>query len=224
MPRRYQKKKQSFGKRIVKAGKYAYKHRSTAVKAYNLATKLARMVNVEYKFRITQNVTAPDNSGFVVNLTNIASGDLATERDGNSIKLMRLAGRVWITQNGSAQKTAVRVIIFRGKNERSQPYEVDDNSNGMAVLDASAPQCIIAPKLEDNKYDTKILFDKTYHMSNNGNSSILCNWNFKLFGHTTFQDQSATIENGGLYMLVVSNEGTNTPTFNYCLRTSYTDN
>lgn len=229
--RNYPKKKAPLGKRLQKAGKYAWKHRSTAVKAFQLASKVARMVNVEYKQDTRQNSTTVNNLGTVISLCDsIDSGDAYNERDGDSVKLIRMSGRVFITQHGSAQKTLFRVILFRGKQENCRSYVVQDtNSTGnMGILDhnAGTGDLVLAPKSRENRFHSKILFDKMYHMSNNGNSSIVANWDFKLFGHCNFNDftNPNEIEDGGLYMLLISNETTNTPTFNSFLKISYTDN
>jgi len=229
MPRKYRKYRKytkktkrstGWGSTVAKAGKYV----NTAVAAYQLASKVARMVNVEYKFHDDNRIVAVDNGGIIYNLTDIPTGQTTNDRIGASIKPMRISGRTFVTQNGSAQKTIIRFILFRGKSERRLSFSVDDNSLGMAVLDANA-QLVIAPKLFDNKYDTKFLYDKIYHMSNNGNSSIVLNWDFKLFGHVQYVQGGANdIEDGGLYLLIVSNEGTNTPTVNTSFRISYTDN
>lgn len=223
MPRKYRAtKKAPFAKRLYKAGKYAYKHRSTAVKAFQLAKKVARMVNVEYKFVpieiAGQSVT---QIGTVIPfLDNLPQGDGSTDREGDSIKLMRFSCRGFITQNASAQKTAVRVILFRGKQENAQPYLVQD------ILDAQnyTNNLFLAPKSFSEKFRSKILFDKVYHMSNNGNSSIIFNWNFKLYGHANYEQSSTGVENGGLYILVIGNEGTNHPTFNLTGKITFTDN
>lgn len=198
-----------------KAYRFAKKHQSEAKQALSLAKKVARMVNVEYKTYDYNNGQAIDNSGDVFTLFNPAQGDAYNERDGDSVKMVRCSGRLFITQNGSAQKTAFRVIIFRGKQENGNAYTVAD------ILESASH---LSPKAVHERFRTKIIFDKLYHMSNNGNSSLVMNYNFKMFGHTQFEAGQATIENGGLYMLLISNESTNTPTANWWLRTTFTDN
>lgn len=225
MPRRY-KKKQPLKKRLVKAGKYAWKHRSTAVKALALASKVARMVNVEYKWApITLNQNA-DSGGFIYNICQpIEFGDTSTTREGDSIKLMRFSGRGFITQNSSAQKTAVRVILFYSKQDNGHQYVVPD------ILDdvnySAGTSLFLAPKNHTLRYNTKIFYDKTYHMSNNGNSSIIFDYNFKLFGHTNYiqgQEGTGSVQDHGIHILVISNEDTNYPHFNFRGKLTFTDN
>lgn len=217
MPRRY--KKQPFKKRVFKAAKYAWKHRSTAVKAYQLATKVARMVNVEYKFVDYNNaVSIGSNLQLVTPLIDtIAPGDGVSDREGNSVKLIRLSGRGFVTQNTNAQKTAIRLILVRAKYQKGEKPVTSE-----ILQDFSN---VLSPKNHSTKFGTKILYDKTYHMSNNGNSNITFNWNFKLYGHATWiQANEDDMESGGLYLFAISNEPTNTPILNYWLRTSFTDN
>jgi len=215
MPYKSYKKTYKKPGRFQKAGRFADKHTGTAMKALNLAKKVARMVNVEYKAFDSDFSGGVDNAGGIVNIFTPVQGSNYDQRDGDSVKPLRLSGRLFITQNGSAQKTALRIIIFRGKQENQQPYTVAD------VLQIPSH---LAPKATHERFRTKILYDKLYHMSNNGNSSIVANYDFKLFGHTLFANDDTEVENGGIYVLVISNENANFPVVNWYLRTSYTDN
>jgi len=218
-----------FVRKAYRKGKKAYKfykkNQSKADAALALAKKVARQVNTEVKYRLNSIASPIDDNGTVFRLCTVPVGDQETERIGDSIKTMRVSGRLFITQNESAQKTALRCILFRGKQERGEDYAVSGGDN--YILSTTATQTYLAPKSENKKYASKILYDKLYHMSNNGNSSLILNWNFKLFGHvqyTSSDDTGETIEDGGLYLLVISNETTNTPSFNAELRFTYTDN
>lgn len=223
----YNRKYRRYARRKAKGGKFmryvnkGVGYAKTAYKAYQLASKVARMVNVEYKYFIIDGSPSVGNNGNIYPLCIVPQGLKVTERTGDSIKPMRLAGRVFITQHGSAQKTALRCILFRGKNENGTQYNVSD------LLDTShiSTNQYLAPKDWNERFRTKIIYDKTFHLSNNGTSQAWADWNIKLFGHIQYVQEDATdIENGGLYMLLISNEPTNSPIFNYVLRLSFTDN
>lgn len=198
-----------------KAYTYAKAHQTEARRALVLAKKVARMVNVEYKFYDYTTSQTPSSSGTIVNLFDPAQGDSATQRDGDSVKLMRVSGRINLDMHGSATTTSVRLILFRGKQENAVSYGVTD------ILQSAS---FVAPKAHHERFRSKILYDKTYSLVVGHNRTLNLNWNFKLFGHVQFVVNNTTIENGGLYMLLISDEATNVPTVTPYLRTSFTDN
>lgn len=206
-----------------KAYKFAKTHQSEAKKALALAKKVARIVNTEYKYDLTASNINPDWTGTIINLCNPSQGLLTTNRVGASIKPMKLSGKLAMYINSLSDHTHVRVILFRGKNEggAATPYTPTD------ILDnTTGGQFFLAPKNPDNIYNTKFIYDKTYTLSSQGRQSLVLKYDFKLFGHIKFTQGGvgATIENGGIYMLVVTNEPTNTPNFVSTLRVTYVDN
>lgn len=205
-----------------KAYKFAKKHQSEARQALSLARKVARVVNTEYKYTIdTSNIANLSWAGQIIPLCKPVQGLTTNDRIGCSIRLMRLSGRIAIYLNSASSHSHVRVILFRGKNEDNivpTPTDVLDNTTG--------GQFFMAPKNENNKYNSKFIYDKTYSLSTGSRNTILLKYNFKMYGHVNFTPGVATanVENGGLYMLVVSNEPTNGPNFVSTMRTSYVDN
>lgn len=218
MPRRYRRRfrKKPKESALVRAGKFAWRNRSTAAAAMALALKTARMINVEIKnFDHTNTNATINTAGFIQNLFTPAQGTLSNERDGDSSKILRVSGRLVFQMNNSATKTQIRVILFRGKQENSNPYGMGD------VLETVS---VVSPKNYHDRFRTKIIYDKLYHLSNNGNSNLALDYNFKLYGHVNFENGTQDIENGGLYILFLSNEPTNVPTLTSYLRTTFTDN
>lgn len=215
-----------YGTRTYKKGKKAYKfakkHQNTAQKALKLAQQLKRMVNVEYKLDYANSILGTGDAitwtGVVRNLCQPTQGDGVTNRDGDSIKTLRLSGRLFIQQNASATDSLLRVIIFRGKNENRVAYAPSD------FLQSAVGLMVLNGKEYENRFQTKTLFDKTYSLSSAGKSNYLVNMNLPLTGHIQFGTGSTDIENGGIYMLLISNEQTNTPLVTYTLKTSFTDN
>lgn len=223
MPRRYTKRPNNYRRRRNYRRKPAGggSAMNTAMKALSLASKIYRMVNVEVKnFTPGQQNHTISNAGTIYPFcSSIPQGDGISDRQGDSIKTLRLSGRFFCTQHASATNTYVRVIFFRGKNEHQQsatpPYTVNDLIENGGYL---------APKPWGTRFNTKILYEREFKLTKEGNSSYSFDLNHKLFGHTHFVNNSQYIQDGGIYMLLISNESTNTPTMNYDFRLTFTDN
>lgn len=179
-------------KKGKKVYKFAKKHQSEAKQALVLAKRVARIVNSEHKYTYTVYNNNVSWTGDMVNLCIPTQGLTTNNRIGNSIKLMRLSGRIALYKNTSASQTLLRCIILRGKNENGTTPTVT------SVLDNTlGGQIVLSPKWERNLYDTKIIYDKTYVLSADRTHMVL-NWNFKMFGHINFQTGSVnTIEKRG---------------------------
>lgn len=183
--------------------------------------QLKRLINVEIKNHDLNSSTTVPTTGTVIGLSAVAQGDGSTTRDGDSIKLLKNSLKFALTSNAStAYTTLVRVIIFRGKQENAVGYSLTD------ILETAD---ILSPKSYTDRFRTKVLSDRTYTVRENEASAVYTtqrqyNSNIKLYGHTQFVAGSTSIENGGLYMLLLSNQPTNTPTFAYYNRLTFTDN
>jgi len=191
----------------------------TAYKAYSLATKLARFVNTENKYYIS-NFAAEviTNTGTIYNLCAPPQGITDTSRTGDSIKLMSVSGRLYF-QSSAATGSLVRMIIFRGKQENGTTPTVG------SVIDTSLAADYLAPKPWDDRFRTKILYDQLLNMSTTGSRDLVRNIDIKLYGHLQFQEASATgVEDGGLYLMLIGNLAATNPTANWHLRTTYVDN
>lgn len=223
MPRKYTKRPKK--KQTTAVAPYKkpmrYKVADVAYKAYKIARTLKRFVNTEHKYHDVINNTGISATGTIVNLTSgIAQGDTAVTRDGSSIKLARLSLRIHLTINSNATASMARIILFRGKQENGGTYTVTD------ILDnGTTTYQMIAPKTRTERFRTKFIYDKTSSLSINGRRDVFLDWNFKLYGHTEYSDAAGTtIENGGLYMLYISNETLNNVNFTYYSRLTFVDN
>lgn len=203
-------KKKGWGKKVLG---YA----GTAVKALAIAKKVADMVNTEYKAQQVTISDTPNTTGSVTTLSLMSQGIAEHERVGDSVKLQRYSGRMSFTQHASATSTIVRMIIFQGKQERGNPYNI-----GEIIYNGSSTS-VISPKNYDQRFNTKIMFDKTYTLSKQGTTVKMLDLNLPLNWHLEYEDNTTSIFNGGLYMVLISNEATNTPTVKGELRLTYTD-
>lgn len=207
------KAKKAYGKG-KKAYKFAKKHEGTARKALAIAQSLQRMINVEYKYYFHSGALTPTSTGQVVNLFVPAQGSEYNMRDGDSVKNIRMDGSFWLLKNSSSAASLLRMIIFRGKQENATTFVTSDWLQGD----------ILSRKNITEKYRTKTLYDKTFSLNSTRNDTVNQTFDIKLFGHTKFTSGTTYVEDGGIYMLLISNEATNTPYFNYNFRMSYTDN
>lgn len=206
----YRKGKKAYG--------FAKKHQGTAQKALALAQKVHRVINSEHHRKLAvYNSTVPA-AGQVLNICDPAQGDTFNDRTGISIKPLRVSGRLYLTINAVATASVVRLILFRGKNENRVSYAVSD------ILHTASGLTWQNPKDYQERFRSKVLYDRTYNLDKNGRDSIMLNWNFKLFGHIQFGNNDITVENGGLYLLMITNEPTNLPTLQYTLQTTFIDN
>lgn len=209
---RFPKKRRMFKKRPFNQGALAL----TMVK------QLKRQTSPEVKTFGSVFGSTPLQSGGVVNMLNtISQGTADINRVGTSIKLLRVSGRITLRMNdaSSAPTNTVRLILFRGKQENEQPYFPND-----VLANPGGLQLIVSPKNWDNRFHTKFIYDKTYTLSRQGRSNIALDWNFKLFGHTQFNQGSGEIETGGLYLLAIGDRGVpDAPLMETYLRISFTD-
>lgn len=192
-----------------------------ANKALNLASKVYRFVNTEIKYHDTI-VTAGvvPNTGTINGLSDMAQGDSSQDRDGMSAKLLNLTLRGYLQHNAaSAFQNHVRVIIFRGKQE---------NGTGFAATDILETATIHSPKNYTDRFRTKILYDQLHSIpliySGNNSRKIIPPVNIKLNGHVNYSGVTTAIEAGGLYILYLGSQATNTPTMYYHARLTYVDN
>lgn len=213
-----------FRKRRYKKRRYTRKPstwgevKTMATTGYSLAKKLARFVNTEIKYKDTLTSALVSNTGGIYALDVIPQGDGPSARSGDSIKPMTLSGRGSVSIGGSAVHTIVRMIIFRGKMENDVEPVVGD------IFASTGP---LQPKVYDKRFKTKFLWDKTFTVDAGQTRQIVFNINQKIFGHINYdasQTDGTDHESGGIYLLMISDEGTNYPTCTLCSRLTYVDN
>lgn len=193
---------------------------STAYTALKIAQGIQRMVNTEVKHTdISYSSGALTTSGQVFNLCAPSKGDTFETRDGISVKPLNLKIQGRFHMGTGVEVEHVRVIIFRGKQENAVVPVTTD------VLDTAN---VFSFKNYSDRFRTKILSDKILTLKpweSTSYGSANYNLSKKLFGHINFVEGADTIENGGLYMLVLSSS-TATPATYMTVKTrvTWTDN
>lgn len=179
------------------------------------------MVNAEQKIADTANAPVVSNAGAVTLLSGVAQGDGDFQRNGNQIKAHSSYFRGLLAINGTATRTFCRVMIFFDKESRGAAPGVTD------VLQVASVESPL--NIENAGWRFVIIHDKTYALSINGpetKTTVL----FKDFGlkhHIRYLSAGGAAADQGtnaIWLLLISNEVTNTPTVTYYHRLRFYDN
>lgn len=220
MPRRTKKK--SSKPTWLRAVRTGASVATTAYKAYKGVQAIRKLVNVEVrKLDIPDTSTYnPDNStGSVFHLSALAEGDSDNARTGNSIMGKYLTVRYTCIKHASASATNVRMLIVRDNQQ------IADSSPTIAqLLDTNGSDYCLAPLNDDTVGRFQVLHDVSYQLDANRlfkTSKI----NLPIKFHIRFNGNADTdIQRNGIYLLVVTSEATNTPTFKFYSRLGFHDN
>lgn len=180
---------------------------------------LKNLINVEFKYKDSGNTGSIDTSGAVRHLNDITQGDGATQRGGAQARLKSLNCLGNIVKHASATQTTVRVLFFIWKDVNLTAPVVSDVLDGGALLDL---------KNLDEKRNFVILKDRMYTLDADHPIQVIKYYR-KLDLKTLWKSGSTNggstnTEYGGVYMLVISSEATNTPTYDINTRISFVDN
>lgn len=193
-----------------------------AMLAYRMATRLRRLVNVEIK-KFDQTIAVGTNvtsSGVCYSCCDIAQGDTDQTRDGNSIKPLGIKFQVRLTNNATAVNTSVRVMVIKDLQQVA-----DTAPTVSEVLDTSIVGAYAAPLNNNTVGRFKVLSDKLISLNTVSKPQMDLMWYQKLYGHIRYNGTSAAdIQKGGIYLLIVSDQATNYPTFGFNTRLFYADN
>lgn len=175
------------------------------------------LVNSEM-FNVTLNADAtPSSSGSVVHLTAIAQGDGSGSRTGNSIFVRKVYGNFNVKQHATAAYTSYRLILFM------DTQQVGDTSPAVTdVLESTRVTSYLNPNTTGR---FSILWDRRFTTEDNGNETRMLKF-YKNMRHHVRYNGSATsdVQKGGLYLLLLSDQATNTPTVSYEIKVAYHDN
>lgn len=121
----------------------------------------------------------------------------------------------------AATQTFIRMILFEDKfNTGTVP-----TASNLLGLTLTTGWSVIAPLNVDTTTRYRILMDKRIALSQNGKQNYIMNKYIKIERHVHYTGPAATdTYNGNIYLLLVSNESTNTPTVYFNCRVGYYDN
>ena len=189
----------------------------TARKALRLATRVAGMINVEYKY-LDQNYTASIidyNGGLNSSLCSPAQGVGVSEREGDSIKVKNVTIKGAWKYNGD--DSICRMIVF---------YDPDNTISSVSeFLDTvGSSLAVYANRNQTYKFSAKTLLDHSISITAD-NPIRQFKHVVNIDNHTNFTPAGTTIIKGAIKLLVISQAVTvNVPLFEYTTHATYVDN
>lgn len=157
--------------------------------------------------------------------TNIATGTGYTDRIGDRVRLVNLSFRFQLVSNIlSTVDDIIRLVVFKMKEPKGVAQTLSDVLETNTIVTN-----IMSPYRWDNRTNFTILHDRTYKLINSQTTTTQkpqnqYKVNIPLHGSVMkFQGDSTTVNDNNLYFFIVGINGTNTPTWNYYYRMTYTD-
>lgn len=175
------------------------------------------LVNSEMFHNTISNTTYPNHLGTIIPLTDIAIGDTAVTRTGNSLFVRSIVMNMNCSQNASAlDNTFIRMILFT--DTQQVPDTTPTFSN---ILASNGPNALVNL---DSAGRYKFLKTWEFALSTQNPAKVIKYYK-NLRHHVRYNGSAATdVQKGGLYLALVSSQTTNTPTLNYHARIGYHDN
>lgn len=191
--------------------------------AYRTASEIKDLVNVEPKqFTVAQTSTSTTSSGTIVVIQAMSQGATSITRVGDSIKNQNLTLR-WTGELATTINSArIRMIVFWDESN------VITGPSQLLAYAGNAGQVSLSGKTYDNRYLTRILYDKTMTL----NKAVSGGTGFfpirekviKLDKHTQFDTGTTTIVTGACKICFLSDRGLGNEVFvSFNALLSYTD-
>ena len=197
---RRKKQWKRFGGKLVKT----YDRPSTATiaaSAWSGVKYLRTLVNSEKHKLDTVITTSISSTGAITNLSAIAQGDAINQRTGNSVLATGVHLNMVFSLNASATASYVRALLFIDKQQVG-----DTSPSGSDLITGNYTGHLAASTV--GRF--QILFDYLFPLNDVGLKNKVIRKYIKLNKHIRFNGTaSSDIQKGGLYMLLFSNEATN---------------
>lgn len=162
----------------------------------------------------TSNISS---TGTVVHLSSIAQGDTSSGRTGNSILSRNLLLRIAIANNVSAVNTFHRVMLVW------DTQQIGDTSP--TISDILESVSYLSPLATATVGRFKILYTKTFSTNTVNNTNKIIDKYFNFNKHIRYNGTAgADIQKNGLYLVMLSDQAINTPTYFYQYKLGYHDN
>lgn len=194
-----------------------YSVRDIASAAYRGVKYIKGLVNSErYKFD-TDTSSSPSTSGTITHLTAIAQGDAENQRSGNGILCRYILINAVMQLHASATNTTYRILIV------SDSQQVGDSSPAISDVLNSVGLTSALNRGTVGRFN--VLYDVVQNINNVGTPTRVHRIYLPTMCHVRFNGPLSTdIQKNGVYLILISNEATNTPSFSYFSRISYHDN
>lgn len=232
MPRRFRRRFRRRSRRFIPTGPVnpgkrmvdgtATKWISTGVRAIPYLIKTVRMmkglINSELHYLDTTETDNVSSSGDISGLTLMATGDTDVTREGNKILAHDVYVRGYAQIHTSALQSIVRIILF-----------VDKECDGVAPTVANVLQTTsyLSPLNQNFSKRFVVLHDRSMALNDTGENSKPFKFYVKVPFHIHYDGTSANItdaKENQIFLLLISNESTNTPVVNWYARFKWYDN
>lgn len=179
--------------------------------------QLKGIINSEKKYHTVSISGAMSSSGSVQALTAISQGDTNSTREGNSLLLKSLYLRMCITQHSSAVSTFYRLLLIKDLQQ------VSDTSPGVTDIISSAT--IGSGLNKSNAGRFQVLHEFVFSTDNSKTTTRFIKKYIPQNFHIRYNGTTSTdIQKNGLYLVYLSDQGTNTPNLNATIVSSFYDN
>jgi hypothetical protein len=192
-----------------------------AKRALTGVNSLRKLVNVEIKHVTLANQNpVSSTTGSITLLNGVGQGDTTHTRDGHSIRFVRLQLRLTMSKHASATATYIRVVLIWYRENNASARTIAE------ILESGADTKSFLN--ENNKTKFAVLHDKT-HVLSESNYAVQMSFDRSVDKHSTYTVGAAgsaatDIQTGAFYMIVFSNEATNTPSVAYTSLCEFIDN
>lgn len=207
-----------------KASGWFNTNKFTPESAWSLAKTAARdvwmlkgLVNSEMLHRTNSGSTTTPNTGTMTLLNGLAQGDTDTGRTGNSVLMRNVLIRAVFTQNPTAISTQYRVMVVL------DTQQISDTTPAVTdILESANP---LSTLKTGNAGRFKILKSWMFTTDDDKGQTRIINYYKDMRMHTRYNGTADTdIQKNGLYLLTISNQATNVPTFDFYWKVGYHDN
>lgn len=152
---------------------------------------------------------------FIFQLDAIAQGDGQNERIGDSIKQSSMFVNYTLLAEPDSNAT-VRIMHFI--------WKAPGVPTTAQILQNDTTQPVISPLNRDYATNIRVIKDRTYALGTGESQLQVEKFYKKMYAVTKYTaDNATTTSDNGLYMLYVSDNGTDSPRINYYHRLNYKD-
>ncbi len=206
-------------KRMIFGSRRGYASKKSVSGLYKKMNRIERGFDKELKTFDTNTDTTRNTTANIFNLSNMAQGDTSITREGLQIQPRSLAFKLWVTPHASATASQLRLIIFKDREQHGTVPTVEE------ILEAedhdSFPEHDTRPRFKFYR-DIQVLIDNISHKQDYITGFIKFGKKAKIWYLGTNAQQVAMGKNT-LYVLTISNEATNVPSYTLNTRLRYVD-
>lgn len=213
---RYQRRR-NYGRKKTSWLNKRYSVGQMAQKALSGVSYLRGLVNSETQHAILTASGNINSSGSITHLTGVGQGDDKNHRTGRSILARSLYMNMQIDANAAATFTHARIIVFMDTQQIA-----DTNPTITDVLNSAHYLSLLNPN-SGGRF--KVLKNWQITLDASTRNSITLTKYFKLYNHVLYNGSNgADIQKNGIYVLLISNQVTNTPAMEYNFNLGFHDN